>query len=457
MAKTIVQELIGLVGLEIDEASFKKGSNALDDVKKQYELVAKSAKKLGVAAAAVAGFTIITNKLTAEQERMAQSVNISTKTLEAYADIAKQAGLNLDNVVDLVEEMNNKFGESKGLEEMTTPVVESLQILGLEFEKIKKLRPEDQFFAILDAAQQLGDTQAASSAADILLGGEANKFIGLLRTQDMSLQELMDTYQKYNLLTDESREQALAFNKTFQTFSNVIGSATKQLAVLLGRGMEPVLKAINAWVAENKELSQSIIKVFSIVIPAALAIAGIAVGLMTIKLIAMGAAILGVTWPVLGLIAAFVVAGTVIGLIVEDIYKFISSGGEASTVIGTLIDKFLEFTGLGNVFSFIGDGIDYAVRGFKELISLANGFSLGSIGEGISDFFGGFGAPSALAGIPISGSSTGGGSSIVNNNNSSSSNSISITAPNLTNDQLNQIVDQQNSIAVNANDTGFER
>jgi hypothetical protein len=457
MAKTIVEELIGLVGLEIDTQAFKKGSKALADIKQQYERVGAAAQKLGIAAAAVAGFTVITNKLTAEQQRMADSVGISSDALEAYSSIAKSAGLNINNVVDLVEELNNKFGESKGLEEMTTPVVESLQILGLEFENLKRLKPEEQFFKILDAAQQLGDAQAGSSAADILLGGEASKFIGLLRTQDMTLQELMDSHKKYNLLSEDGRKNAMEFNTTFATFSKIVGSATKELAAFLGKGLGPVLASINDWVARNKKLSQSIIRVFSIVIPAALAIASIAVLAMTVKLIGMGLAMVGITLPVLGLIAAFVFAGTVIGLIVQDIYTFITAGDEATTVIGTLLDKFLEFTGLGNVFSVIGDGIDYAVQGFKELMALASNFSLGSIGEGIGDFFGGFGAPSALAGVPIGPGGGGGGSSSVTNNTNNNSSSVSVNAPNLDRGEMNRIVEQENARAVNANSTGFER
>ena len=402
MAKTIVEELVGLVGLEIDTAAFKKGNKAFDDLKKQYERVGQAAARLGIAAAAVAGFVVITNKMTAEQQRMADSVGISSDALEAYGSIAKSAGLNIDNVVDLVEELNNKFGESKGLEEMTTPVVESLQILGLEFENLKRLKPEEQFFKILDAAQQLGDAQAGSSAADILLGGEASKFIGLLRSQEMTLQELMETQKAYNLLTDQGRKDALAFNKAFQSFGKIVGSATKQLAAYLGKGLIPVIEAFNQWVVKNKELSQTIVKVFSIVIPAALAVAGIAVTIMTIKLIAMGAVILGITAPVLGLIAAVVAVGAVIGLIVQDIYTFISSGGEAKTVIGALIDKFMEIPMLGDIFSFIGEGIDYAIEGFGLLSAALTGpleqlsrfvgmfkkINLSSLAKGFDNIFG---------------------------------------------------------------------
>ena len=472
MAKTIVEELVGLVGLEIDSASFKKGEAQFDKVKKQFDLVSRSAQRLTVAAAAVAGLTVLTNKLTAEQQRMADSVGISSDALEAYGTIAKSAGLNVDNVVDLVEELNNKFGESKGLEEMTTPVMESMKILGLEFENLKKLKPEDQFFQILDAATKLGDAQAGSSAADILLGGEASKFIGLLRTQDQTLEELIATQKSYNLLTQQGRDDALAFNNAFQGLTVIVGSATKQLAALLGKGMLPVIKAVNEWVAKNKELSQTIIKVFSIVIPAALAVAGVAVLALTAKLIVMGLALIGVTLPMLGLIAAIAFGATVFALIVEDIYKFISSGNEAKTVIGTLIDSFLEFTGLGGVFSVIGEGIDYAIQGMKQLAGLvAIGESLGKGFDAAADWWndgggdqvGGFAMGAAGAGamgsIPLAaggGTNIGGATNTTNNNTTSVTTEATINTAATARD-VEQVLNQQNAKAANANGTGFER
>ena len=212
MARTIVEELVGILGLNIDDQSFKKGAKQLENVKKQYERVASAATKVAVAGAALAGFTIITNKFTAEQENMAAAVGISGQALEGYGALAEQAGLNVDNVIDLVEEMNNKLGESKGLEEITA-VKEATKILGLEFKELKRLKPEDQFFAILDAAKQLEDQQKASAATDILLGGEASKFVGLLHQQEGGLQDLLDAHFRLNLLTKDNRAAAVDFNK----------------------------------------------------------------------------------------------------------------------------------------------------------------------------------------------------------------------------------------------------
>ncbi len=472
MAKTIVQELVGLVGLDIDEASFKRGAKSLDNVKKQYDRVGAAAQKLGIAAAAVAGFTVITNKLSAENERLAQSVGISSTALEAYGQIAEGAGLNTENVVDLVEELNNKLGESKGLEEITA-VKEATAILGLEFENLSKLKPEEQFFRVLDAAQKLEDQQKAVSAADILLGGEANKFVGLLRTQDKGLQELVDTYIKYNLFTEESRKQSVAFNKEFQRFSQVVGGASKQLGVLLGRGLQPVLKFINEWVAENKELSQSVIRVFSVAVPAALAVAGIAVSVMTVKLGLMALAFAGVTLPIMGFIAAIIAGGLATAAIIEDWYKFITAGDEVDTVVGSIVNKIKDLWvtfAQSNIGEFIISPFEFAGIAVRSLIGWIDTLSgklniaekVGGFVDDVQSFFAGGNASfagsfnEAPIATPMGSPMTAGNTTNINNSSQVNSN-VSLNAPNLDRAEFTRIVDEENARAVNANSSGFDR
>jgi hypothetical protein len=443
MAKTIIEELVGIVGLDVDEASFKRGAKALDNVKKQYERVASAATKLGVAAAAVAGFTVVTNKMTAEQKRMADAVGISTEALNAYGMIAKEAGLNTDNVVDLVEELNNKLGESKGLEEITA-VKEATAILGLEFEQLRKLKPEQQFFEILNAAKQLEDQQKAVSAADILMGGEANKFIGLLRSQDQELQDLIDSYTKLNFLTAENEEAAVAFDRSFAKLTTVFGTASKQLGALLGKAIKPIIDAFVDWTTENKELAQTIISVFSVVLPSALAIAGVAITAITIKLTAMGLAVLGVTWPILGIIAAIGLLATAWTLIINDIYTFAKHGDKANTVLGAMVGKVKSLAQwLGNLPT---RALDWITEKLASIGSLISGLSIG--GFNLGGF--GFGSPET---------SMAGGTT--NNTTNNSTANIQIDATGMDASQLNEAIDKRmnesNAAAVRDNSTGIVR
>jgi len=211
---------------------------------------------VGAVATGIGAAVTMTNKLTADQENLARSLHVSSATFEAWGGLAKEAGYEADHVGDLIEEMTNKLGESKGLEEIT-PVKESLEILGLAFEDIINLSPEEQFLAIAKAAKELDDQQAAVSAADILMGGEANKFFGYLRSRKEGVEELLAQQRELNVLTDEGREGAVAYNSSVSKLTTVIGSATKEVSGLIGGAMAPYIEEIGpqfaAWMDEHRE------------------------------------------------------------------------------------------------------------------------------------------------------------------------------------------------------------
>lgn len=210
---------------------------------------------LGLGGTAVAG-AAITNTLTAADVRSQQlsaSIGANVNDMDALTASVSGAGFEFDHVMDLIEEMNNKLGESSGLE-ATTPVLESLEILGLNYEKIKKLAPEEQFKTIADAALQMEDAQKAAAAADILMGGEANKLIGVLRQQGGSIDEIVGKYQSLNVRTEESRKGAAAFQEQMRTASFAVSSITSEVAGLTGQALAPLLGRLTDWMRANKEL-----------------------------------------------------------------------------------------------------------------------------------------------------------------------------------------------------------
>ena len=101
-----------------------------------------TAKKAGLAIASISAASVVAASLINKQEsewvKMNKAVGANVETSEALAAAIASAGLESDTVIDLFEEMNNKLGESAGLEEITA-VTESLGILGLKFKDIKKL------------------------------------------------------------------------------------------------------------------------------------------------------------------------------------------------------------------------------------------------------------------------------------------------------------------------------
>ncbi|MEZ6853021.1 hypothetical protein [Halodesulfovibrio aestuarii] len=227
--------------------AMQKTSAAMQKVGDKFSHAGQQAGRMAVGVGAtVAAFTAgvsVVNSQTAEHMRLAKSLGVSGEAFNAWGGLAKEAGFEADAVGDLMEEMTNKLGESKGLGEIT-PVTESLQMLGLAFEDIEKLSPEQQFKTIASAIKNMDDAQAAQSAADILMGGEANKFFGYLRTRKEGVNELLDQQKQLNLMSDEGREGALKYSQSVGRLGGVVSSAAGEFSGLIGGVLAPYIEGL---------------------------------------------------------------------------------------------------------------------------------------------------------------------------------------------------------------------
>ena len=180
------------------------------------------------------------NQQTAQNDAQARAVGVDPATMQALGGVVAGLGFEAENVVDLFEELNNKMGESAGLEELTA-VTEALQILGLEYDYLAVLKPEDQFLAIARAAQKMGVAQQAAAAADILMGGEANKIVGDLVRRGVAIDDLINKQKSLTVLTEEGRAGAQAFNTSLNELKTAGGSALQELAGIIGTEVSPIV------------------------------------------------------------------------------------------------------------------------------------------------------------------------------------------------------------------------
>ena len=351
-------------GLRNIDAATSKVSSGM------FSLGSKGVKSAaGLTAALVVGSGAI-NQMKVEQDNMTRALGGSVKTVEAVSGAIKGIGLDSEAVTDLYEEMNNKFGESAGIEELA-PVTEALGILGLQFKDMQDLSPDEQFLAITDAALKMEDATQAAAAADILMGGEANKVISAIRQKYSSTEEMIAAQEKLNFRTDESRRGAEAMAKAQSKSMTIIGSLTQQISGLIGKAMGPMIDKFNEFMINNKDLiNQNLNKLFDSIgsaigditphlksavkwignlgenfneaitwakwiggiaasIASVMVVLNVFVGVMTAvnMVMAMNPAVL------MG--AAFIALGAAIAFIVSDIYDFINGND-------SLIEGFLQ-------------------------------------------------------------------------------------------------------------------
>ena len=241
---------------KIDAATSKVTSSLFDVGKKSAQGIAALSTALVVGAGAV-------NQMKLESDNMSRAMGANIETVEAVTSGIKGIGLGAENVTDLYEEMNNKLGESAGIEEITA-VTESLGILGLQFNEIKKLSPDEQFRAITDAALKMEDATQAAAAADIIFGGEGNKVISTLRLQFKSTEDMIGAQKMLSFRTDQSRKGAEDMAKAQSTTAKIIGSLTQEVSGLIGKALAPMITKFNEFMINNKELiSQNLDKLFN--------------------------------------------------------------------------------------------------------------------------------------------------------------------------------------------------
>lgn len=226
----------------------------------------KSIGKIGAGLGATFGGMVFISKQAAEHEALAKSVGISGKSLSAWGGLVSKAGFDTSHIIDLVEEMNNKFGELESLGELSS-ATDSLKMLNLSFEDMKKLKPEEQFKKIMQAAANLDNQQVAVSAVDMLLGGEANKILGLLRAESKatgkSIQELIKEKEKLNLGSNEgiegNKKMAAESAKAFA----VLKSGLAEIVGVLGHTLAPLIGKFRVWFINNFDDIKDNVKVFA--------------------------------------------------------------------------------------------------------------------------------------------------------------------------------------------------
>lgn len=396
---------MAIVNEVVTEFSFKGNTAPL----------AKYNKALGVAIKGMAGFATamvgfvatggtvlaMVNQQTTEISNQAEAVGITTEKYLAWGQAAKTLGLDQMVVIDLVEEMNNKLGESAKLNKPLSAVTDAFTILGLEYDNIKNLDPGQQFEEIARAIDKMPDPQQAASAADILFGGEANKFFSTLKKQGLSLGEIVAKYQKINFLTKEGTEGAKKYSASINYMGSLFSSVGREIAGVIGGHLSPELEsmteAFSDLIKENKEW---IINVSKKVVDGILAISKALVRLTPVLM--AGAAAWGALTLATGGFAA------IMAVVTSPVTLFIAAGAAALLIIDDLIVAFnggesaiagfiKELTGFDIVPVLQGTvdavlwAVDQVIAGFKQwfdYISWGWNQYQNIIGT-VSDFFGG--------------------------------------------------------------------
>lgn len=182
-----------------------------------------------------------TNAETATRANVAKSYGVDVATFNAWDSLAKQYDMNAENIGDLFEEYLHKSGEYKQNGKQGS-LQDAFETLGFKAGDFAGLSDMAQFDKIVERALSLQDESKASFALDSLFGGEASKLLMLIKQSGRSYRDLMDEQRRYNLVTKEGADGAVAGNQAINNLRTVFSSAVAEISGQLGNELAPDIR-----------------------------------------------------------------------------------------------------------------------------------------------------------------------------------------------------------------------
>lgn len=182
-----------------------------------------------------------TNAETATRTNVAKSYGVDVATFNAWDSLAKQYDMNAENIGDLFEEYLHKSGEYKQNGKQGS-LQDAFETLGFKAGDFAGLSDMAQFDKIVERALSLQDESKASFALDSLFGGEASKLLMLIKQSGRSYRDLMDEQRRYNLVTKEGADGAVAGNQVINNLRTVFSSAVAEISGQLGNELAPDIR-----------------------------------------------------------------------------------------------------------------------------------------------------------------------------------------------------------------------
>jgi hypothetical protein len=295
-------------------------------------------------------------------EKMAYRTGMATEALSELGYAAQLCGSNIETVEASVHKMQTLLIEAaKG----SQSAKDKLALLGLSYDKLKKLSPEEQFTLLIKKLSSIKDDGQRAAMTMQIFGESANKLMPLIDAGADSIENMREEARKLGISMSGADATAAAeytdaltrLYSLFKGITNRIGAALAPELTRLVNWFVAGTSRVIEWIDANKELIVTIAKWTAIA-------AGVAAGL-----VAIGAAVfgLGAVIGALGTIAAGVF--TAIATVVTTLGSLLAF---LLTPIGMIT---AAVVGIGGYFMYefgvISDGIEWIQGCFRNLFGTA--------------------------------------------------------------------------------------
>jgi hypothetical protein len=195
---------------------------------------------IAVPAATLAGWTYLLKRFSdgeREISNAARAIQVSVDYYKSLGLVANDAGLSIDNLSDLHEELVNRIGDAK--ENMKGASGTAFSILGLDPRDLENMSRTESFMKTVSAIQKSNLSDMAKiRLGDELFGGEGNRFLTYLVETNTEFSTSIEKYKSLVKLSNEASKSSKEFSTGFRNVTSVLSS-------LVLEGLNPVFEELN--------------------------------------------------------------------------------------------------------------------------------------------------------------------------------------------------------------------
>jgi len=246
--------------------------------------------------------------------KMAKRTGLSVETLSELRFVASQTGTEFESLEMGFRRMQRSiYDAGRGM----STAVDALTDLGLTFEDLDGLSPEQQFKKLADALSQISDPTKAAAIAMTLLGRTGTNLLPMFAQGAAGIEELQQQARALGLtMSGKDAKAAEDFTDAMDALWKVVKMGVFQVGAALAPALQQlagiftsIAVGAKSWIEANRQVVVSIAKVAAIVVAGGVALMALSTAVSLAGSILGGlATVLGFVLSPLGLVIGAVVA-----------------------------------------------------------------------------------------------------------------------------------------------------
>lgn len=285
-----------------------------------------------------------------ELEKMATRTGLSVEALSELKYAADLSGSSLQTFEKGIKRMQATVKDAgDGL----ATASDALQSIGLTFEDLDGLSPEQQFKRIADGIAGIEDPSRRAAIAQEILGRAGTELLPLMADGAKGIEAMQKAARELGLtVSTETAKDAAALNDALGTLwitlrngVFVVGSALAPAVTKLATASTKAVVSVVEWVKKNKALVVTTAKVGAVVLAAGGAMIALGTSVVGVGAILGGAAsIIGVVGTAIGALLSPI--GLVSAALIAGGVWFVRYSEVGRRALGWLGDRFGEMRGM---------------------------------------------------------------------------------------------------------------